>query len=554
MNQLQYEKSPYLRQHQNNPVLWQAWGESAFEQARRENKPIFLSIGYSTCHWCHVMARECFEDAPIAEVLNKNYVPVKVDREEHPDVDALYMAALVALTGGGGWPLSAWLAPDGRPFFAGTYFPPTQFLSLLTRIEQLWKSDHARILEDAETFASALRSNLVGRPDSQAAPVSKQLLTNFARQFGEHFDDRVGGSLGAPKFPQTMSLLSLIRADLLGEAPEARGMVSRTLEGMTEGGLQDHVEGGFHRYCVDASWTTPHYEKMLYDQAWIALALFEGAAYLKDPKFVQAGEATLRFVREQLEHPAGGFYAALDAESVDPATGVKSEGFYYLAKDRTGLPKPHRDEKIIASWNGWMISAFCKGYEATQNKEWREAALSAWRFIKQNLWKDGAVSRRWCEGDTSIRGTSEDYASLIMAALSLYQIMPEKEFLDDALRLQTEMNDRFWSAENHVFYFSDGQDKNLLFRFGQESEGVTPTTLSMTASNLARLAFLTGDKALKKQTDEVLRVGANAFAAQPLRYPYFGVAVADVLEMESGGGPFICTADRCSLPLSHRGR
>lgn len=528
MNELAKEKSPYLRQHENNPVHWLPWGEKAFEKARSENKPIFLSIGYSTCHWCHVMARECFENAEIAKVLNRGYISVKVDREERPDVDGIYMAALLALTGSGGWPLSAWILPDGRPFFAGTYFPPQHFLPLLSKIEQLWKEDQSKLAEDAEKFKAALEFNLLTPVDKHAPSIS--LLSSFDENFESRYDETFGGFSGAPKFPQSMSLMTLMRADLTIGATRAREFVHHTLESMSKGELFDHVEGGFHRYSTGADWSVPHYEKMLYDQAWISITLFEAAQFLQDTSFSKTAERALAFVKAAMTSPDGGFYSALDAESVNPATGKKEEGYYYSLKEpalRKNNPKPHRDEKIIASWNGWMIGAFSKGFEATGNSEWLTAAERAFAFVTKNLVSSSGLARRWSEGDASIAGTSEDYAAMIFASLALYNATLNDDYLSSAVKWQTEMITRFWSEEHGGFLLSNGADKNLIFRFQQESDGVTPTTNSLSASNLLRLSFLTNDADFSKKCEQLFERQTTRFAGSPLNLPYFGVALSE---------------------------
>lgn len=528
MNEIGKEKSPYLRQHEDNPVHWLPWGEKAFEKARRENKPIFLSIGYSTCHWCHVMARECFENLEIAKVLNRGYISIKVDREERPDVDALYMAALLALTGSGGWPLSAWILPDGRPFFAGTYFPPQHFLPLLNKIEQLWKDDHTKLSEDAEKFKAALEFNLLTPVEKHAPSIS--LLSSFDENFESRFDQQYGGFSGAPKFPQSMSLMTLMRADLTIGATRAREFVHQTLENMSNGELFDHVEGGFHRYSTGADWSVPHFEKMLYDQAWISIALFEASQFLQDQSFCKTAERTLAFVKAQMTSPGGGFYSALDAESVNPATGKKEEGYYYSLKEpalRKNNPKPHRDEKIIASWNGWMIGAFSKGFEVTGNAEWLDIAEQAYSFVGKKLVTSQGIARRLSEGDASIAGTSEDYAAMIFAALALYNATLKGEYLNDATKWQNEMIERFWSEEQSAFLLSSGSDKNLILRFQQESDGVTPTTNALSASNLLRLSFLTSDAEFSKKCEELFERQTTRFAGSPLNLPYFGVALAE---------------------------
>jgi uncharacterized protein YyaL (SSP411 family) len=571
MNDLQYEKSPYLRQHQSNPVQWFPWGAKAFEKALHENKPVFLSIGYSTCHWCHVMARESFESPDVADVLNNHFVAIKLDREERPDVDEIYMSALLALTGSGGWPLSAWLTPDGRPFFAGTYFPKPQFLTLLSRINEIWSKDQGRLLEDAEKFKTALITQLASEPQ-KVAP-SESMLGIFDSEFEQRFDEVNGGYVGGPKFPQTFSLIALMRSEILTGSTRAREMVDRTLEGMITRGLFDHVEGGFHRYAVDEQWNVSHFEKMLYDQAWIVITLIEASKFLEDSHYLRVAEQTLDFVRLELTHPQGGFYTALDAESINPSTGIKQEGYYYtflkselevlgsrsatlladgpkldgrivlhqsdepidfsrLRPARAKNPKPARDEKIIAAWNGWMISAFCAGYQATGKAQWLETAQRAWHFIETNLWHENELSRRWAEGDRSIVATSEDYTSLIDAAINLYQCTLEQIYLDAALKLQNLLDQGFEDDRNGGYFMSDGSDPHLLLQFQQDSDGVTPSSNSMAAHNLSRLSLLNDNPQFATKAGQLFEILAAKFARRPLSLGFFIISLSSNLGMK----------------------
>jgi uncharacterized protein YyaL (SSP411 family) len=338
-NRLAAEKSPYLLQHAGNPVDWYPWGDAAFSRAAAEDKPIFLSIGYSTCHWCHVMERESFENGDIAELLNREFVPIKVDREERPDVDRVYMAFVQATTGSGGWPMSVWLTPDLKPFYGGTYFPPTSrwqrpgFVDVLLEIARAWKSERARVAESAESLVDRLRS-LEGDTAASEIP-GPEALTRTVEQFRASFDARHGGFGGAPKFPRPSELLFLLREHARTGDTGARDIALQTLTAMALGGMRDHVGGGFHRYSVDAEWRVPHFEKMLYDQAQLALAYLEAAQVGGDPFHADVARDTLAYVAREMSDPAGGFYSAEDADSVPPeAAGSpgahKSEGAFYL--------------------------------------------------------------------------------------------------------------------------------------------------------------------------------------------------------------------------------
>jgi uncharacterized protein YyaL (SSP411 family) len=339
MNRLAREHSPYLLQHAQNPVDWFSWGEEAFEKARADNKPIFLSIGYSTCHWCHVMEHESFENDAVAAVLNDSFVSIKVDREERPDVDRVYMSFVQATTGSGGWPMSVWLTPELKPFYGGTYFPPASrwgrpgFVEILQEIARVWRDERGRVLESASAVTERLRSL------EQAAPVwtvpTGDALAATVRQFKQAFDARRGGFGEAPKFPRPSELLFLLREHARTGDTETREMVLRTLRSMALGGMRDHVGGGFHRYSVDAAWRVPHFEKMLYDQAQLTLAFIEGALVAADPFYAEVAEDTVLYVLREMTDEHGGFYSAEDADSVPPeesdaATARKQEGAFYL--------------------------------------------------------------------------------------------------------------------------------------------------------------------------------------------------------------------------------
>jgi len=331
-NALAAENSPYLLQHKANPVEWHPWGEAAFEKARRENKPVFLSIGYSTCHWCHVMARESFENPAIAALMNRGFVNIKVDREERPDVDRVYMAFVQATAGGGGWPMSVWLTPEGRPFFGGTYFPPedrdgrTGFPGILSQIEALWRSGREKIESEAARLVAGLRGDALADALADAGPLQSGWLAAGHKAFARAYDSRYGGFGGAPKFPSPAILNFLLRGD-----ENSRRMAMETLRAMSHGGMRDHLGGGFHRYSVDASWHVPHFEKMLCDQAQIAASLVEAWQISQDPFFETTARSTLDYVLRDMTHPDGGFYSAEDADSLlDPGGADHGEGAFYV--------------------------------------------------------------------------------------------------------------------------------------------------------------------------------------------------------------------------------
>ncbi len=336
-NALIDEKSPYLRQHAQNPVAWLPWGEAAFEKARKEDKPIFLSVGYSTCHWCHVMAHESFEDEGVAEILNRDFVPVKVDREERPDVDRIYMLFVQASTGSGGWPMSVWLTPELKPFFGGTYFPPDSrygrpgFRDVLQHLARAWQQEREKVEGSSTQVVEQLRS--IANSASAGTGPGPELFDAAFWQFRRMFDSKWGGFGNAPKFPRPVVLNYLLRYYSAKNNPEALDMVTATLRGMAAGGMHDHLGGGFHRYSVDERWFVPHFEKMLYDQAQLAVAYLEAYQVTHEPKFAATARDIFSYVMRDLTDPSGGFYSAEDADSPDPEDPSHSgEGAFYIWK------------------------------------------------------------------------------------------------------------------------------------------------------------------------------------------------------------------------------
>src|SRR5262245_44985245 len=341
MNRLARERSPYLLQHAANPVDWFPWGDEAFEKARREDKPIFLSIGYSTCHWCHVMEHESFENADVAAVLNAGFVSIKVDREERPDVDRVYMTFVQSTTGSGGWPMTVFLTPDPRPFFGGTYFPPSSkwgrpgFIDLLGEIGRVWTHDRARVDYASAELFDRLKAvaGADGRSHAEATIADADALSEGVEQYQMAFDRRRGGFGDAPKFPRPSELLFLLREHARTGAQAPLTMTADTLRAMALGGMRDHVGGGFHRYSVDGDWRVPHFEKMLYDQAQLVLAYLETAQATGNAFFSAVAEDTLAYVARDMRDPEGGFYSAEDADSVPPEGGLKKEGAFYVWSD-----------------------------------------------------------------------------------------------------------------------------------------------------------------------------------------------------------------------------
>lgn len=582
MNKLGQESSPYLLQHKDNPIHWWPWGDKAFAQARAEQKPIFLSVGYSTCHWCHVMAHESFENQDVADVLNERFISIKVDREERPDVDEIYMKSLLAMTGGGGWPMSVWLTSDGVPFFAGTYFPQSRFVQLLKRIDDLWRQEKAALMGDGEKLLQAIRQE---DQEGFEIEMDPQLdLAAYLNHFQYAYDEKYGGFGQAPKFPQTMNLRVLMRSDVHTGLDQAQTLVTHTLQQMSRGGMYDHLSGGFHRYSVDREWLVPHFEKMLYDQAMIVLTLLEAQALYKVEEFAEVIRETLDYVLREMTDPLGGFYSAQDADSLDPDSGHKEEGYFatyswselkntlseselnfvervYGAREsgqfegrnvlhlqdgfdrsiksdplwgsateklkalRSSKPPPHLDDKVIVSWNGWMIQAMARaGYQLGEPR-YLLAAQNALSFLCKDLFKEGVLQRYWRSGKSVGLATSEDYASLISACLCVYQIDFDLKWARIALQLQEIMDQKFWDSQNGSYFISDGSDPNLPLRSKDNHDGVYPSANSMAAHNLLGLYALTGESKHKEQFEQLNSSLGPLAQSRPGRLSHFAMAM-----------------------------
>ncbi len=562
-NRLAGEQSPYLRQHARNPVDWFPWGEEAFAKARREDKPIFLSVGYSTCHWCHVMAHESFEDAETARLLNKDFVSIKVDREERPDIDRVYMAYVQALTRGGGWPLSVWLTPDLKPFFGGTYFPPEDgygrpgFGRLLTSIAAAWRTARPQIDEAGDTALRQLRQ--IAAATSRTGHVDATLLGAAVPAFAASYDPVRGGFGGAPKFPRPSTFVFLLRHHARTGEKQALEMVLHTLRVMADGGLHDHLGGGFHRYATDAAWLVPHFEKMLYDEAQLACAYLEAYQVTGEPLFAETVRDVLGYVQRDLAGPEGQFYSAEDADSPVPGhPGESAEGAFYtwsadevttvlgepdaarfgaafglsradnvvdgkhvlalsgadgravlercrhrLVTARAQRPRPHRDDKTVTAWNGLMLSAFARAYQVLGDPAYRQAAERNAAFIRHQLYTPatGRLFRRTCGGEAAVEGYAEDYAFLIQGLLDLYEATFDPADLAWALALQAQQNALFWDAADGAYFSSAADTPDLLVRMKEGHDGAEPSANSVAAMNLLRLHAITGSAEYRQMAD-----------------------------------------------------
>lgn len=541
-NQLKWEHSPYLLQHKDNPVHWQSWGENAFALARNENKPVFLSIGYSTCHWCHVMAHESFEDEQVAQAINRSFIPIKVDREERPDVDAVYMAACTAMTGSGGWPLTVLLTPDQKPFWAGTYLPKQRLLSLLDQVERLWQEEQDRVLTAGEELTNFLRNE----KEHHSSSPKRALVDRAFGQFQQLFDSEWGGFGQAPKFPMAHNLLFLLRYSKLGWSREALYMAETTLETMYRGGLFDHIGGGFSRYSTDRQWLVPHFEKMLYDNALLAFTYAEAFQQTQRPLYAQVTRRTIDYVLRELKTPQGGFYCGQDADSegvegkyyvftpeeltqqlgeaaepfsrrygitpkgnfegknipnligqanVDQDPVGTTEHLEQLCRYRQKRTHLHKDDKVLTAWNGLMIAALAKAALALDQPTYLEEAARAAAFLQQNLTTpDGRLLARWREGQSGIPGKLEDYAFYAWGLLELYQTTFQLQYLQEAHRLAEVLLERFFDRERGGLYPYASDDEQLITRMKEAHDGALPSGNSVAGLVFSRLARLTGER------------------------------------------------------------
>ncbi len=583
-NRLIKEQSPYLLQHAENPVDWYPWGEEAFAKARAENKPIFLSIGYSTCHWCHVMERESFETVETAEILNRDFVSIKVDREERPDVDRVYMLFVQATTGGGGWPMSVWLTPDLQPFYGGTYYPPENrygrpgFKTVLAHIAQVWRDDRGKIDESVADIMGQLQgyAALTKGPGVVEDSVLDAAYNNARRTF----DKKLGGFGTAPKFPRPVQLNFLMRYWKATGEEDALDMVVQTLRAMARGGMNDQLGGGFHRYSVDARWFVPHFEKMLYDQAQLAVSYLEAYQATGFADLAEEARRVFEYVLRDMTHGEGGFFSAEDADSaVHPdhpkekaegafyvfdwreleavlgdetaafarAYGCREEGNVEAYEDphkefvrknilfrveggfdsarekllgyRVARVRPHLDDKVLTSWNGLMISAFAKGAQVLGEPRYLAAARRAAAFVRSAMWDGRVLRRRWREGDAAIDGFLDDYAFFVLALLDLYETEFRASDLAFAVTLAERMCALFEDAENGAFYSTAEGDASLVMRLKEDYDGAEPSGNSMAALALLRLGAMTGRAEFTRSGERTIAAFHSRLTGQTAAVP-----------------------------------
>ena len=627
-NRLASEKSPYLLQHAHNPVDWYPWGEEAFAKARRENKPIFLSVGYSTCHWCHVMAHESFENDEVAAIMNREFVNIKVDREERPDVDRVYMTFVQATTGSGGWPMSVWLTPDLQPFAGGTYFPPEDrygqpgFKKVLERIAAAWKENRDKIIEQSAHIARALQaSQSAAAADEKVGPA---ILETAYRQFDRSYDPKEGGFGQAPKFPRPAALNFLMRYYARDSGSEtgrhALEMALFTLRKMAAGGIHDHIGGGFHRYSVDRYWHVPHFEKMLYDQAQLAMAYLDAFQIVASSSarsdrqaadlalFQTVARDILDYVARDMTSKEGGFFSAEDADSpvaqghgsgnlktregafyiwtkkeIDQTLGDAAGifNFHYgvqphgnvlegsdphdelrganilierhtvaetanhfgkteaeigklLAECRQKLfpvrnarPRPHLDDKIIAAWNGLMISACARAAQALDEPRYLEMGAHAANFLRTRLYdgSSGILYRTYRAGRSEVEGFADDYAFVIQGLLDLYETSFDVAWLKLAIQMQQTQDRLFFDEKAGGYFSTSGRDKNVLFRIKDDNDGAEPAASSVAALNLLRLSQLLDDPGMAERARKTIEAFAATLAHFPSAMPQMLVAL-----------------------------
>ena len=581
-NHLINENSPYLLQHANNPVDWYPWGEDALTKAKTENKPIFLSIGYAACHWCHVMEHESFENTETATLMNDHFVNIKVDREERPDLDSIYMQATVAMTGSGGWPMSVFLTPDLRPFYTGTYFPPVRrynmpaFNDILIGLAKAWRDDREEIDRVGDQMLQHIQIQPETQPVGEKNAFTRKTLETATKTIISSYDWSYGGWGSAPKFPQSMTIEYLLRRASI-DAPQREQILKvsqHILNAMSRGGMYDVVGGGFSRYSVDNFWRTPHFEKMLYDNAQLALVYLHGYLVTGEAMYRRVCEETLDFILREMTHPGGGFYSSLDADSegeegkfyvwtqgeiqntlgsdfefFKAAYGITPQGNWeektilHRALDDSSLAaqfkmdvetipikladchskllivrnfriRPGTDDKVLVMWNALALSAFAEAGRYLNRKDYLNTAIRNAHFLLDNLYINERLSRSWREGQAKHNAYLEDYAGLVHALLALYQSDPNPSWYVTALKLADEMVIHF-SDPNGGFFDTRDDHETLLVRPKDIQDNATPSGNALAANALLELAAFGDRTEWRNLAEDMLAFINNAV----LRYP-----------------------------------
>ena len=606
VNRLAESLSPYLRQHADNPVDWHEWGEDAFAEARRRDVPIFLSVGYAACHWCHVMAHESFEDADVAAALNNGWVSIKVDREERPDIDAVYMLATQALTGQGGWPMTVLVTPDGDPFFAGTYLPKPQLLQLLDAAGTAWREDHAKLSESATHIATRLREISDPGPGS---PVDEAAVAASVRALRGNFDDARAGFGGAPKFPPSMTLEHLLRHHARTGDADALAMAERTLEAMARGGIHDQLAGGFARYSVDADWVVPHFEKMLYDNALLLRAYTHCYRDTGSPLAGRVAGSTADFLLRDLRTAESGFASALDADTVVDGHSVEGATYVWtpaqlvevlgevdgaraarllevtatgtfeggastlqlredpddpqwwervrarLLAARDERPQPARDDKVVTSWNGLAIAALADAGVTLARPELIDAATRAARLVLETHLVDGRLRRTSLAGRIGAApGALDDHGNLADGLLALHRATGDTQWLDHAGRILALAIELFHDADGWHDTPADGE--TLITRPRGITDNAEPSGVSAVAAALLTHSALTGDTEHRRLAEEAVAAQGRIIGQDP-RFAGWALATAEAMLAgplqvaivgEGGTGPLRQVAEAASSP------
>jgi uncharacterized protein YyaL (SSP411 family) len=596
-NKLAKETSPYLLQHAYNPVDWYPWGEEALERAKKEDKPIFLSVGYSACHWCHMMAHESFEDEEVAKIMNEHFINIKVDREERPDLDDIYQRVCQLATGTGGWPLSVFLTSDQRPFYVGTYFPKEGghynmpgFKMILLQLAAAYKSKKQEIEAASGEFMDALAQTArdVALGTAGKASLERSILDEAAVGLLQMGDPIYGGFGQAPKFPNASNMMFLLRYYDISGMTRFKDFVAFTADKMAAGGIHDQLGGGFARYATDQKWLVPHFEKMLYDNALLALLYSELYQITKADKYLQITMKTLDFVTREMTHPEGGFYSAQDADSegeegkfyawhkkeiasildnqvaadifcehygvteggnfegkniLNIRVPLASVGLRYgktpeqtaqivadastkLFAAREKRVRPGRDEKILTSWNGLMISGFAKGYGATGDAEYLQAAKSAVRFIESKLAAgDSRLSRTFKDGQSKLNAYLDDYAFYVAGLLDLFAVDSRLEYLEKAIKYTDFMLKHFWDEKEENLFFTSDDHEKLIVRTKSFYDLAIPSGNSVAASNLLRLYHYTQNNNYLDRAVKIMKAGARPAAENPFGFGQMLIAI-----------------------------
>lgn len=581
-NRLVFSQSPYLLQHARNPVDWWPWGEEAFEQARKENKMIFLSIGYTTCHWCHVMEHESFEDDEVAALINEHCIAVKVDREERPDIDEVYMQITQAITGGGGWPMTVMLTPDKHAFFAGTYFPKESMAGrpgikkVVSELAKAWNERREEVDSTALNISEQMGQMMGGSPGADLDP---SVFNTAFTQFVSRYDEEKGGFAMRPKFPVPPNLMFLMRYSQRTENEEALAMVEKTLTEMRRGGIYDHIGFGIHRYSTDREWLVPHFEKMLYDQALVSTAFVEAYELTGKERYARAAREILEYVERDMTDELGGFFSAEDADSegeegkfyvwtteevVDVLGEEDAEFFIEMfrldeegnfvdeaARKKTGANIPHlreelldearerfetlrvklfarregrihpqKDDKILTDWNGLMISAYAKAAQALGDETYAAIATKAADFVLEKLRSDdGRLLKRYRQGESGLAAHLEDYAFMIWGLIDLYETTFEVRYLEQAITFQKMLDEHFWDEEAGGYFTVADDGEQLIVRAKKLYGGAIPSGNAVSVGNLARLYRMTGQPAFGARVDELIRAFSGEIGQNSMVYP-----------------------------------